>query len=166
MLFNHLLSRKLGGKWVLRIEDTDRTRLVPGAVQSLLATLDWCSLDYDFGQFNADRLLTALTTSAGPGRNDSNTSYVQSERLEIYNNHLLPLIKVRRCFARPVVTLTYCYRRTKRIAASAAPNDSMPSASRLNSIELPPTTDTVCISRLPKCRASSIATSLIPSDTR
>lgn len=50
-LFNHLLARKWCGRWILRIEDTDRTRLVGDAVQSLERTLEWAGLNYDEGMF-------------------------------------------------------------------------------------------------------------------
>ena len=50
-LFNHLLARKWRGRWILRIEDTDRTRLVGDAVQSLERTLERAGLDYDEGMF-------------------------------------------------------------------------------------------------------------------
>ena len=72
-LYNHLLARKLGGSWTLRIEDTDQvsragkadggrlrmgltrcegsqTRYVEGAVESLLRTLSWAGLEYDEGE--------------------------------------------------------------------------------------------------------------------
>ncbi|KAI5451315.1 Glutamate--tRNA ligase mitochondrial [Naganishia albida] len=76
-LFNHLLARKWKGKWILRIEDTDRTRLVKDAVQSLEKTLDWAGLDYDEGPSNPG--------SVGP--------YTQSERLDIYREHVKKLME-------------------------------------------------------------------------
>ena len=64
-LLNHLLARKWKGKWILRIEDTDRVgacpgtmypelicvqeRFVEGAVDRLRETLEWAGLDYDEG---------------------------------------------------------------------------------------------------------------------
>ncbi|KWU46000.1 glutamate-tRNA ligase [Rhodotorula sp. JG-1b] len=87
-LYNHLLARKLGGKWVLRIEDTDRTRYAQGAVESLLRTLQWAKLDYD----------------EGPEKGGSNEPYFQSQRKEIYDRYLEPLIqsgKAYHCFCTP-----------------------------------------------------------------
>ncbi|OCF45183.1 glutamate-tRNA ligase [Kwoniella heveanensis CBS 569] len=55
-LFNHLLARKWKGKWLLRIEDTDRTRYTEGAVDSLRQALDWAGLDYDEGRSRSERL--------------------------------------------------------------------------------------------------------------
>lgn len=65
-LFNHLVARKGKGKWILRIEDTDRVRglcgwsvhgraytqarYVPGAVDSLRRSLEWAGLEYDEGE--------------------------------------------------------------------------------------------------------------------
>ncbi|RKP09316.1 hypothetical protein THASP1DRAFT_14422 [Thamnocephalis sphaerospora] len=48
-LFNYLLARKTGGKFVLRIEDTDQTRLVPGAVDNLVSALAWAGVRPDEG---------------------------------------------------------------------------------------------------------------------
>ena len=46
-LFNWLYARGRGGKFLLRIEDTDRARSTPEATQAILAGLDWLGLDYD-----------------------------------------------------------------------------------------------------------------------
>jgi len=46
-LFNYLLARKLGGKFLLRIEDTDRERSTPQAVQAIFDGLHWLGLDWD-----------------------------------------------------------------------------------------------------------------------
>ena len=67
-LYNYLFARGHGGKFLLRIEDTDRSRFIPGAVENLLATLTWAGLDYD----------------EGPGVGGDYGPYVQSERLELY----------------------------------------------------------------------------------
>ncbi|KAJ3558730.1 hypothetical protein NM688_g747 [Phlebia brevispora] len=48
-LYNYLYARKLGGKWILRIEDTDATRTVPGAVDGIRGALEWAGLEYDYG---------------------------------------------------------------------------------------------------------------------
>ncbi|GAA5827981.1 hypothetical protein JCM5353_002858 [Sporobolomyces roseus] len=87
-LYNHLLARKMGGKWVLRIEDTDQTRYVEGAVESLLKTLKWAKLDFD----------------EGPGKDGGNGPYFQSKRKHIYDKHLEPLLskgKAYHCFCTP-----------------------------------------------------------------
>lgn len=46
-LYNYLFARHNGGKFLIRIEDTDRTRIVSGAVEKLFEILKWCGLDYD-----------------------------------------------------------------------------------------------------------------------
>ncbi len=76
-LYNYLLARKLGGRFLLRIEDTDRTRLVPGAVENLISTLKWAGIDYD----------------EGPEVGGPHAPYVQSERLELYKKAADELLK-------------------------------------------------------------------------
>lgn len=48
-LFNWLWTKKNGGQFILRIEDTDQQRLVPGAVERLMADLRWLGIDWDWG---------------------------------------------------------------------------------------------------------------------
>ncbi|MEO7312590.1 MAG: glutamate--tRNA ligase [Chitinophagaceae bacterium] len=47
VLYNYLFARKHGGKFILRIEDTDQSRFVPGAEQYILDCLKWCSIEPD-----------------------------------------------------------------------------------------------------------------------
>ncbi|MFQ5461185.1 MAG: glutamate--tRNA ligase [Phycisphaerae bacterium] len=76
VLFNWLLARKSGGTFVLRIEDTDRTRHIEDSVEKIRADLRWLGMNWDEGpDVGGDR---------GP--------YVQSERLEIYNRHIHQLL--------------------------------------------------------------------------
>ncbi|MBL0175864.1 MAG: glutamate--tRNA ligase [Ignavibacteria bacterium] len=84
-LYNYLFARAQGGVFVLRIEDTDRTRLVEGAVENLLRTLSWAGLECD----------------EGPAQGGPFGPYVQSERLELYAAHIQTLLadgKAYRCF--------------------------------------------------------------------
>ena len=84
-LYNFLFARKLGGKFILRIEDTDRARYVEGAVDNLIKTLHWAGLDYD----------------EGPGVGGDFGPYIQSERTNIYKEHADHLIEMKsayRCF--------------------------------------------------------------------
>jgi glutamyl-tRNA synthetase len=55
-LFNYAWARKNGGRFIVRIEDTDRARYVPGAEERILAALKWLEIAYDEGG----------RTSAGP----------------------------------------------------------------------------------------------------
>ena len=50
-LFNYLFARHHGGKFILRIEDTDRERSTPEAIQAILDAMKWLELDYDEGPF-------------------------------------------------------------------------------------------------------------------
>ena len=67
-LFNWMFARKHGGKFILRIEDTDRKRYVPGAEQAIIDSLQWLGLDWDEGP--------DIGGPVGP--------YVQSQRSELY----------------------------------------------------------------------------------
>ncbi len=68
-LFNWLYARHTGGKFILRIEDTDRTRYVADSLDDIIASLRWLGLDYD----------------EGPGVGGHYGPYFQSERLPIYH---------------------------------------------------------------------------------
>lgn len=50
-LFNYLFARHCGGKFILRIEDTDRERSTPEAIRAILEAMKWLELDYDEGPF-------------------------------------------------------------------------------------------------------------------
>src|SRR5512144_517973 len=50
-LFSWAYARKHGGKFILRIEDTDRERSTQAATQAILDAMDWLELDYDEGPF-------------------------------------------------------------------------------------------------------------------
>ena len=77
VLFNWLLARKAGGTFVLRIEDTDRTRHVEDSVQKILDDLRWLGLDWD----------------EGPEAGGDYGPYFQSQRLDLYNEHLQRLLE-------------------------------------------------------------------------
>jgi len=48
-LYNYLFARRHGGTFILRIEDTDQTRFVPGAEQYIVDSLRWCGIEFDAG---------------------------------------------------------------------------------------------------------------------
>lgn len=50
-LFNYLFARHHGGKFILRIEDTDRERSTPEAIEAILQGLKWLELDWDEGPY-------------------------------------------------------------------------------------------------------------------
>lgn len=70
-IFNYVWAKKNGGRFIVRIEDTDRQRYVPGAEARILAMLHWLGLDYD----------------EGPDTGGPNGPYRQSERLELYRHY-------------------------------------------------------------------------------
>ncbi|UOQ66333.1 glutamate--tRNA ligase [Hymenobacter volaticus] len=76
-LYNFLLARKLGGKMLLRIEDTDQNRFVPGAEQYIMDALRWCGIIIDEG-----------IEEGGP-----HAPYRQSERKPMYRQYAQQLIK-------------------------------------------------------------------------
>jgi glutamyl-tRNA synthetase len=67
-LFNWLFARHHGGKFIVRIEDTDVTRKVRGAVMAILDSLQWLGFDWD----------------EGPEVGGKYAPYIQSQRLDIY----------------------------------------------------------------------------------
>jgi len=50
-LFNYLYARHCGGKFILRIEDTDRARSTPEAIEAILESMKWLDLEWDEGPF-------------------------------------------------------------------------------------------------------------------
>ena len=92
-LYNYLFARRHGGVFFVRIEDTDRTRMVEGGVENILRTLAAMGIRNDEGPMLDERGEVIETGSHGP--------YVQSARLEIYSTHgekLLNEGKAYRCF--------------------------------------------------------------------
>ncbi len=84
-LLNYIYARQRGGKFVLRIEDTDRTRFVPTSEQMIFDSLCWLGLTWD----------------EGPDVGGPHGPYRQSERTEIYREHadiLLANGTAYRCF--------------------------------------------------------------------
>ncbi len=87
-LYNFLFAKKSGGKFILRVEDTDRSRYVEGAVANLVGTLRWAGLEYD----------------EGPDAGGDFGPYIQSERTDVYSKHAAILVDegaAYRCFCSP-----------------------------------------------------------------
>lgn len=76
-LYNYLFARHNNGIMILRIEDTDRTRLVEGAQENLINTLLWSGIDFD----------------EGPGKDGGFGPYIQSERFDLYREYSEKLIE-------------------------------------------------------------------------
>lgn len=71
-LYNYLFARKHNGEMILRIEDTDRTRFVPGAEAYIIEALAWCGVGFDEGVHIGG----------------SHAPYRQSERQEMYREYV------------------------------------------------------------------------------
>ena len=75
-LFNWFLARRMGGKFLLRIEDTDVKRNTPTATQQVLEDLKWLGIDWD----------------EGPDKGGPNGPYLQSQRLDLYTQYAQKLL--------------------------------------------------------------------------
>lgn len=87
-LFNWLFARKMGGKLILRIEDTDTERLKEDSVSQILTSLKWLGLNWD----------------EGPEAGGECGPYYQSERRELYSKYAQQLLdegKAYYCFCTP-----------------------------------------------------------------
>jgi len=85
VMFDYFLTRQSGGQFIVRIEDTDQARLVPGALESLLLTFQKLGIDYDEGPvLSADGSIVEKG-EYGP--------YVQSKRLDIYRPYADKLVE-------------------------------------------------------------------------
>ena len=86
-LYNYLYAKQNGGKFLLRIEDTDRTRYVEGAIENLIHELKWSGVEADEGVCLDENDNITEIGDCGP--------YIQSERVEkgIYNKYAEELIE-------------------------------------------------------------------------
>lgn len=75
-LFNWLYAKKMGGKFILRIEDTDTKRSTPEAVEAIFEGMKWLGLTWD----------------EGPDKPNGDTKYFQTERLDTYNKFTQQLL--------------------------------------------------------------------------
>lgn len=76
-LYNYLLAKKTGGTFILRIEDTDQTRYVPGAEDYIVDALKWCG----------------IFPTEGPGIGGDYGPYRQSERKAMYGQYAQQLVE-------------------------------------------------------------------------
>jgi glutamyl-tRNA synthetase len=87
-LFNYLFARHNNGVFILRIEDTDRSRYQADALDEIYRSLEWLGLDWD----------------EGPGKGGDYGPYIQSERTGLYRDFADKLLdegKAYRCFCTP-----------------------------------------------------------------
>ncbi|MFM8595539.1 MAG: glutamate--tRNA ligase [Flavobacteriales bacterium] len=75
-LYNYLFAKKHNGTFLIRIEDTDQTRFVPGAQEYIMDALAWCG----------------IMPTEGPGLGGDYGPYVQSERKEMYRPYAEQLV--------------------------------------------------------------------------
>ena len=95
-LYTYLLAKKGGGKFILRIEDTDRERYVEGAVDVIYKTLRDCGLNWD----------------EGPDVGGDYGPYIQSERMGMYKDYAEDLVKKGEAY--------YCFCTKERLEELAA----------------------------------------------
>ncbi|MEZ5008394.1 MAG: glutamate--tRNA ligase [Chitinophagales bacterium] len=76
-LYAYLYAKKMGGDFILRIEDTDQGRYVEGAEEYIIETLEWCG----------------LTVDEGPKTGGKYGPYRQSERKEMYRQYAIQLVE-------------------------------------------------------------------------
>ena len=81
-LFNYLFAKKHNGRFILRIEDTDRNRYVAGSEQYIIDALNWCGLHFDEGPETGGEF--------GP--------YRQSERKHLYREYAEKLVKTGKAY--------------------------------------------------------------------
>jgi glutamyl-tRNA synthetase len=91
-LINFVYAQKNGGKFVIRIEDTDRTRLVEGSEQRILESLRWLGIPHD----------------EGPDMNGPFAPYRQSDRLPVYRKYAEELVEKGHAY--------YCFCTTEQLA--------------------------------------------------
>ncbi|XP_077305366.1 nondiscriminating glutamyl-tRNA synthetase EARS2, mitochondrial [Lithobates pipiens] len=86
--YNYIFAKKHGGDFILRLEDTDRSRLVPGAAEGIEDTLEWAGIPPD----------------ESPRRGGMFGPYEQSKRLNLYHEAVQTLLEndtAYRCFCTP-----------------------------------------------------------------
>ncbi len=76
-LYNYLFAKKLGGTFLIRIEDTDQTRFVEGAQDYIMDSLAWAG----------------IMPTEGPGIGGDYGPYVQSDRMDLYKPYAMELIE-------------------------------------------------------------------------
>ncbi len=94
-LYAYLAAKQSGGEFLLRIEDTDQERSVPGAIEQIVDCLQWAGIPPDEGVL-LERGRVVQRGERGP--------YIQSERLDLYRRHAEELLRnghAYRCFCTP-----------------------------------------------------------------
>ena len=84
-LYSYLYARKQGGKFIIRIEDTDQGRLVEGAIENMIGSMQWAGITVDEGVNLTDQNKVIQIGDKGP--------YIQSERLPLYQKYAEELLE-------------------------------------------------------------------------
>lgn len=82
-LYNYLFAKKNDGKYILRVEDTDQSRYVEGAIEGMLDSMAWAGIDHDEGVISNGEFL---------GQRGNFGPYIQSQRLDIYQKYIKTLL--------------------------------------------------------------------------
>lgn len=90
-VFDYLYAKHCGGDFILRVEDTDRTRYQEGSLEDMMMGLKWMGMDWD----------------EGPDCGGDYGPYCQSQRLDIYHEHVKHLLDTGRAY--------YCYCTKERL---------------------------------------------------
>ncbi|MDE6238773.1 MAG: glutamate--tRNA ligase [Muribaculaceae bacterium] len=117
-LYNYLFARHNGGKMLLRIEDTDSNRFVPGAEDYIIESLKWLGIGID----------------EGVGHGGENGPYRQSERRDIYRKYVKQLLDAGRAY------IAFDTPEELEAARTATPNfqyDASTRGSMRNSLTMP-----------------------------
>lgn len=83
-LYNYLFAKKMGGEYILRVEDTDQSRLVEGAIENMLNAMKWAGVNHSEGVILDDSGKVVQKGEYGP--------YIQSQRLDIYQEYIKQLL--------------------------------------------------------------------------
>ena len=84
-LYNYLFAKKTNGKYLLRVEDTDQTRLVEGALEGMLNAMSWAGINHTEG--------VMIDANQNVYQEGENGPYIQSQRLEIYKQYINQLLE-------------------------------------------------------------------------
>ncbi|MBP8678214.1 MAG: glutamate--tRNA ligase, partial [Bacteroidales bacterium] len=85
-LYNYLYAKQRGGDFILRIEDTDSQRFVPGAEEYIIEALAWCGISPDEGVENGKIV-------ENPSEKHSHAPYRQSQRKPLYRKYAEELVE-------------------------------------------------------------------------
>ena len=92
VVFDYLFANHFGGALILRIEDTDQKRYVPGSVRALLEGLEWMGIEFDEGPSRQELAKIGQDWDGAPEIGGPHGPYIQSLRRDIYKQAAEELI--------------------------------------------------------------------------